>query len=227
MVRRIDSNKAGRLFPATVLGIVIGLAAILAVGVWYLDPVPEKPVKVVNVTKITVKTVTGSVVHDQIYEVMILDETVDPALVRHAILLTPNVFGFVMVPEDTDWYYIDENGMPWPDEDFLVLFIDRENYPYMINNNLAGYTSSPSGRVVIGIGDNWTAMYIAEVLTHECTHNVEITKRLDFGYLEENRREFSNWLWLNGYGTYPDGFTGWNGVYSVHVIDEYLTVTVQ
>ena len=205
------------LFPVTVFALIVAFMVIASAGMIMAAGAP-----VIKNVNITYKNISGEAMHGQVYEVMIIDDTINPAVIEHALMMVPNQYAFVMVDHDPSRYgpivWEDWPVTPWPNEDYLILVTEREQYPGL---PAAGWTVRPTGRIVIAPTPYWHPVFLAEVIEHECGHNVEIGDKLDFMALHTD--EFTDWTWRMGYGIYPDQFTGWNLIYQRFVLDEYLT----
>ncbi|HPC12966.1 MAG TPA: hypothetical protein PLN36_01205 [Bacteroidales bacterium] len=165
--------------------------------------------------------ITGkSTEHIKIYDVMVLEKS-DEERVRRALMLAPNAYGFNFIEPNESRYYLDTNGVPFPNENetFMVIVAHGENYP---NADCAGYTMYNSERVVVLVKESYPDMIIMNMIVHECTHNLEGDENtIDKLYIYESE--------VNYWGTQQWYFTdrelsgnGMSGMFSLMVIDNYM-----
>lgn len=166
--------------------------------------------------------------HLMTFDVMVVSDGVDVEQVERAILMCPNVFGYTMVENDPSSYYYTSGsfwegygGIPFPNqgETYTILVVDREEYP---DCQAAGVTIPPNGWITVIWEEGWSDMITANVITHECAHQIETDDYVD--YMDENIGAFDEWLVAQNMGTYPcPNQYGWMPTYTDFVIDKYLT----
>lgn len=203
----------------------IALAGLMCAGFGYL--ITHTPPTQYNVTY---KTLDGDpTLHDQVYEVMILDG-INRSYVEKALLLVPNEFGFVIVDEDparygpAGWRDYPDVPFPYANQSYLLVIGNITKYQNCVHNGdliARGWTIPPTGRAVVLIDEGTCPVVrLGEIVEHECGHNVELTPKLDD--FAANILPFNTWLGAVGYGSYPDNPKAWIPIYNKFVINEYL-----
>ncbi len=182
-----------------------------------------------TVYHVTYKSITGDPTeHVQVYEVMVFPG-VDAEQVNRSLMLCPNVFGYSVIPYDEsrffytpDWWEWECCPYPNDGETYLILVVDHDQYPGI---SAGAWTSSPDGRVIVFVRDNWPDMLLSDVITHECCHNIEGDVNI-MDYQGVYWIQFSEWLenqWYvndNGSGINANGMTR---LYNDWAIDEILS----
>ena len=190
-----------------------------------------------TVYRVIHSTIDGDpTIHEMVFEVMVVSDGVDEEQVNRALLMCPNVFGYTIIENDPGRYYftVDEGfwagygGIPFPneDEDYLMLVVDREEYPEC---QVAGVTVEftdyylpevdPYGTITVVWDENWSDMTLTNVIYHECAHSIETAPVLD----SPEMGEFDQWLQDQQIGSYPSlTERGWIGLRNNWVVNEYL-----
>ncbi len=160
----------------------------------------DRPIIVQNITH---KQVNGSIIHGQIYEVMVFPG-VDGEKVNDSLKLVSNQFGFILVPYDetrtypSPWNNFDYAPFPKEDESFLILMIPRDDYPKV---PAAGWTVPPYGRITVLVNQSYPSTLLAGIIEHECAHNIEEVNRLDYPDNPVYKYQFNQWMSDSWYGS--------------------------
>lgn len=138
--------------------------------------IPESCPVCVNMCDVVTATNTIYTVHERVFDLMILDG-IDQQMVKRAVSFVPNVFGFVIVPDDPTRYSVNEWNQPQPYDNetpVIILYDVRarnstwiDGQPFVLGGMGRGQ------RIWIGLDPSQVSdVQLTRNLFHECTHTL-------------------------------------------------------